>query len=82
MGSTLETYPTVNYRGHDAIYVNPYKYLCRWVTKREPSTRMVTSSNEYINLGFIEQTISEKGMMELLYVISNQTWNCLPGNTY
>ena len=82
MGSTLETYPTVNYRGHDAIYVNPYKYLCCWVTKREPSTRMVTSSNEYINLGFIEQTISEKGMMELLYVISNQTWNCLPGNTY
>jgi len=51
---------TVNPRGHDAIYVNPFKYLCRWVTKREPSTRMGTSSNEYINLGFIEQTISEE----------------------
>ena len=63
-------------------YVNPHKYLCCWVTKREPSTRMVTSCNEYINLEFIEQTISEKGMMELLYVIPNQTWNCLPGNTY
>lgn len=30
------------------------------MTKREPSTRMGTSSNEYINLGFIEQTISEE----------------------
>ena len=52
------------------------------MTKRESSTRMVTSCNEYINLEFIEQTISEKGMLELLYVIPNQTWNCLPGNTY
>ena len=57
-GSTLDTHHTVN-RGHDAIYVNPYKYLCRWVTKREPSTAMGTS-NEYINLGFIKQTISEE----------------------
>ena len=59
MGSTLETHHTVIHRGHDAIYVNPYKYLCRWVTKREPGTTMSTS-NEYINLGFIKQTISEE----------------------
>ena len=55
----LWIHTTRNHRGHDAIYVNPYKYLCRWVTKREPGTIMSTSS-EYINLGFIKQTISEE----------------------
>ena len=43
----------------NALHINPYKYLCRWVTEREPSTIM-SSSSEYIHLGFIQQTISEE----------------------
>lgn len=43
----------------NALHVNPYKYLCCWVTEREPSTIM-SSSSEYIHLGFIQQTISEE----------------------
>ena len=57
-GSTLDTHHTVNHCGHDAI-MSILINISRWVTKREPSTTMSTS-NEYINLGFIKQTISEE----------------------